>query len=78
MLEIVYLPERDNTLADALSHEERRTRETPKRDNLDVYLGWGGGGGGGVEGQPPHEREERVGAPAPAEVPKWETWKRST
>ena len=60
MLEIVYLPGKDNTLADALSRKERRQRETPKIDP-DVYLAEGD-----VEGQPPQEEERSAGSPDPA------------
>ena len=52
LLKIEYLPGRDNTLADALLREERRTGVTPEQ-SPDVSLAMGD-----VEGQPPHEREE--------------------
>ena len=56
-----YLPGRDNTLADALSREERRQKDTPADHNLGVCLAEGD-----VEGQPPHEGEIRAGSPDPA------------
>ena len=54
LLQIVYLPGRDNTMADALSREERRDRETPMAD-LDVYLAEGD-----VEGHPPQIKGRRA------------------
>ena len=51
MVEIQYIPGKDNTLADALSRKERDMDKTPVY-SPDVYLVEGD-----VEGQPPHERE---------------------
>ena len=51
MLEVTYLPGHENTLADALSREERKETETPVSMILDVSLARGD-----VEEQTPHER----------------------
>ena len=60
MLDIEYLPGKDNTLADTLSREERRREKTPlDENNPDVCPARGD-----VAAQPPHESGPSVGAPA--------------